>query len=499
MWKRSLAVTGTAALLLAAAPTAPATAHAASFGWRPCMTLQDSGRQVLCGTLEVPRDYTDPAGPKLRLAVSRLVHTDSDHYQGVVLANPGGPGASGLTVAVSTALGLPKRIADRYDWIGFDPRGVGASVPAVTCDPSYMHPQEAPRPDYVPANEAEEQVWLDRAKRFADDCAAHHGELLPHLTTANSARDLESLRRALGVAQINYFGYSYGTYLGSVYATMFPQRVRRMVLDGVVKPSDAWYQANLEQNVAFEQRFGAFLSWIAEHDDRFGLGDTRRRVELSYYGMRDALKRNPVGRIGPSEFDDAVLRSGYGDWSWSATADLLSRWFHDRDEQALTELVAPPRPQDANEYTMYVAVECADTAWPTDWATWKYDALRQYRSGLRYNVWSNLWFNAPCMFWPTHGTVPPKIGGTGAEILLTAATGDAATPYPGALETHALFPESRLVVESGGGNHADALGNKCLRALVSAYLEDGDLPPQADGPDALCSRNPEPDPDPAAV
>jgi pimeloyl-ACP methyl ester carboxylesterase len=495
VWKRSLAVTGTAALL-AAFLAAPADARAGSIAWRPCAILQGTGRQVLCGTLDVPIDYADPGGGVFHLAVSRLVHTDDDGYQGVVLANPGGPGASGLMTAAQTSISLPKRVAARYDWIGFDPRGVGASTPRVTCDPSYQYPGNTPRPDYVPDGPAAERAWLDRAKAFADDCDSRYGDLLRHLSTENNALDMESIRVALGVKKINYFGYSYGTYLGATYATLFPEHVRRMVLDGVVKPSDVWYQANLEQNIAFERRFDRFFAWVAEHDDMYALGDTARRVELAYYGMRDGLKNHPVGRIGPSEFDDAALKAGYGEWSWARIAGKLSDWYQDHDLEALKSLVRPPTETDPNEYTMYAATQCRDTAWPTDWATWKYDAMRQFRGGYRYNVWSNTWFNAPCLFWPAPGGAAPRVGGTANRILLTASTEDAATPYPGALEMHGLFRGSRLAVEAGGGDHADSTGNRCMRALISAYLDDGDLPPSADGPDAVCARRPAPTPAP---
>ncbi|GAA3196277.1 alpha/beta hydrolase [Actinocorallia longicatena] len=493
MWKRSLAVSATASLV-AAALAAPAAARAGTIEWKPCATMQASGRQILCGLLEVPLDYGDPGGRKIRIAVSRLVHTDDAGYQGVILVNPGGPGGSGLSTAAGTSASLPPRVAARYDWIGFDPRGVGSSLPQVTCDPGYMYPADAPRPDYVPEDTAAEQAWLARAKAFADDCATRHGDLLPHLSTENSARDMESIREALNVEKISYYGYSYGTYLGAVYTTLFPDRVGRMVLDGVVKPSDVWYEANLEQNKAFEKRFDAFFAWVARHDARFRLGDTPRRVQLAYYGMRAALKTGPVGRIGPSEFDDSVLKAGYGSWSWAKIAERLSAWHSGHDLDALRALVGPPSATGPNEYTMYLAVECRDAAWPTDWDTWRYDALKQYRGGYRYNVWANTWFNAPCMFWPAPGGAPPRVGGTSTAMLLTAATDDAATPYPGAVETHRLFGRSRLAVEQGGGNHADSTANPCMRALIAAYLDEGDLPPDTDGPDAVCASSPDPAP-----
>jgi pimeloyl-ACP methyl ester carboxylesterase len=129
-----------------------------------------------------------------------------------------------------------------------DPRGVGSSTPTLHCDPSFF---DGARPDYIPASKAAERVLTGRAKAYAADCERKYGWLLPHLTTQDTARDIDSIRAALGTAQISYFGYSYGTYIGQVYATMFPSRVRRMVLDSTVDPTGVWYADNIAQDYAF--------------------------------------------------------------------------------------------------------------------------------------------------------------------------------------------------------------------------------------------------------
>src|SRR5262249_37226590 len=222
-------------------------APASRLDWRPCAV---GGAGLECATLAVPLDYRHPAGRKITLALSMARATaPPDQRQGDLLVNPGGPGGSGRLLAAQVSFGLDHSVGAAYNVIGFDPRGVGASVPALHCDPSFF---DGVQPDYIPASQAAEQVLIGRAKAYAADCERRYGWLLPFMTTKDSARDMDSIRAALGQQKISYLGYSYGTYLGQVYATMFGNRVRRMVLDSVVNPRDAWYANNISQDYAFE-------------------------------------------------------------------------------------------------------------------------------------------------------------------------------------------------------------------------------------------------------
>src|SRR5262252_3270167 len=183
--------------------------HASTLHWHSC-TGQLAGMQ--CGTVQVPVDYANPNGRKLTLALSMVPATaPKSQQQGVLLVNPGGPGAVGRWLAGTVAAGINRRVAASYDIVGFDPRGVGGSVPALSCDPGFF---AGVRPDYIPANAAAEQVLISRAKSYAAACERRFGWLLPHLTTVNAARDLDTIRQAFGVQKINYLAYSYGTYLG---------------------------------------------------------------------------------------------------------------------------------------------------------------------------------------------------------------------------------------------------------------------------------------------
>ena len=242
--------------------------------------------------------------------------------QGDLLVNPGGPGGSGLSLAAFVADGLSPQVAADYNIIGFDPRGVGSSRPALTCDPSFFAGE---RPDYIPASAAAEQTLINRAKSYAADCEKRYGWLLPYMTSVDAARDMNSIRAALGVPKISYFAYSYGTYLGQVFATLFPHRLRRMVLDSTVDPTGAWYADNIAQDYAFEGRMEAFFSWVAANDATYHLGSTPAAVDQAWYRARARLQAHPVqGRIGADDFDDTFLQGGYSNALWPGLATALA-------------------------------------------------------------------------------------------------------------------------------------------------------------------------------
>ena len=213
------------------APDPPGTALSA-LHWNSCSI---GGASLQCARLRVPLDYARPRGRTITLALSRVPATaPPSQRQGDLLVNPGGPGVSGLSWAAVVADGLDPKVAADYNIIGFDPRGVGSSSPALTCDPSFY---SGVRPDYIPSSAAAERTLINRAKSYAADCAKRYGWLLPYMTSQDVARDMDSIRAALGVPKISFLAYSYGTYLGQVYATLFPHHLRRMVLDSTVDPT----------------------------------------------------------------------------------------------------------------------------------------------------------------------------------------------------------------------------------------------------------------------
>ena len=442
-----------------------------------------------CAMLSVPLNYSDPGGRHISLALDMIPATaPASQQQGIMLVNPGGPGGSGLSLAPDVAQGLSSAVAADYDIVGFDPRGVGSSVPALSCEPGFF---TGNRPNYIPADAAAEQVLINRAKTYADDCEKKFGWLLPYMTTKDAARDLDSIRAAFGVSKINYFAFSYGTYLGEVYATLFPSRVRRMVLDSTVDPTGVWYNDNVEQDYAFQGRIEAFFAWIAKYDSTYQLGSTTAQVQASFYRARNQLLAHPVdGTIGADDFDDTILEGGYLDELWPGLAQALSSYLNSGQTADLISQYQGNGVQGENEFAVYNAVQCSDVDWPRSWAYWTSDTEMIYKTAP-FQAWDNAWFNAACAFWPVKGPAKPmQISGAGLPgILMLQGTLDPATPYAGAQQAHKLLPSARMVVVEGGGNHGQSLeqpSNSCVQGYLNAYLATGSLPDKPGLVNASC-------------
>ena len=465
--------------------------------WQHCTgTLAQEGIAD-CTTLSVPLNYADPGGRHISLALDMIPATaPASQQQGIMLVNPGGPGGSGLSLAAEVAQGLAPNVTSEYDIVGFDPRGVGSSVPALSCEPGFY---SGARPNYIPASAGAEQVLINRAKTYADDCEQKFGWLLPYMTTEDVARDLDSIRAAFGVAKINYFAFSYGTYLGQVYATLFPSRVRRMVLDSTVDPTGAWYNDNVEQDYAFQGRIDAFYAWTAQYDRAYQLGSTAAQVRANWYKARSRLLAQPIdGIIGADEFDDTFLAGGYLNALWPSLAQALSAYLNAGQTSQLMAQYEANGVQNENEFAVYNAVECSDVAWPRSWSYWTSDTQMVFQKAP-YEAWDNAWYNAACAFWPVHGPARPlTIGAAGLPgILMLQGTLDGATPYAGAQDAHKLLPSARMVVVEGGGNHGQSFGqppNTCVQNYLNAYLATGALPNGPGLVNATCAAGPDPTP-----
>jgi pimeloyl-ACP methyl ester carboxylesterase len=454
-----------------------------------------------CATLKVPLDYANPSGRTISIALSMVPATAPENQQqGVMLVNPGGPGGPGRSLALVIAQGIDPKIAAQYDIVGFDPRGVGGSNPALSCDPNFF---AGVRPDYIPTSAAEEQQMISRARSYAAGCQQRFGWLLPYMRTVDAARDLDSIRAAFGVSKITYYAFSYGTYLGQVYATLFPSHVRRMVLDSTVDPTGVWYADNIAQDYAFQGRMNAFFAWTAKNDATYHLGATADAVRQAWYQARGMLAASPIdvsGRpqIGPDEFDDTFLQGGYGNWLWPNLAQALSAYLHTGDTSSLVTAYEANGVQVENGFAVYNAVQCSDVNWPRNWSKWQSDTEKVYKSAP-FEAWDNAWFNAACAFWPVTGAdAPMQIKGDGLPgILMLQGTLDAATPYAGAQNAQKRLPSARMVVVQDGGNHGQSLAsppNDCVQRYLNDYLGSGALP-SAPGPvDAVCPATSDPSP-----
>jgi pimeloyl-ACP methyl ester carboxylesterase len=487
-WFSLAAVAGAIGVMLcaaAAASAATAPAQVSSIAWGACSDPNLQAFNAQCGFLSVPLDYSNPNGPQIQLAVSRIQHTSSN-YQGVILTNPGGPGGSGLglnpfLIAQFQADGYGDAAGD-YDWIGFDPRGVGSSVPSVSCDPNYLGPN---RPLYEPFTHRLLTTWLGRSQGYAQDCASQSAAqtaLLQHLTTVDSAKDMDSIRQALGQSQITYYGYSYGTYLGQVYGTLFPSHVRRMILDSNVDPRGVWYQDNLDQDVAFNRNINIWFAWVAKYNSVYHLGSTEQAVARAWYTTKAELALHPAGGVvGPDEWNDAFQLPAYYQQFYVPWAQVFSDWVNNHDANATNELInayeTADGPGDDNEFAVYLGVQCTDVQWPTNWSKWSHDNWRIF-TFAPFMTWDNAWFNAPCIYWPAQASQPVNINGRGvSSALLIDETNDAATPFPGSVEVRKLFPNSVLLAEPGGTTHAETPdGDLCVDGTIADYLATGALP-----------------------
>ncbi|MCP2339656.1 alpha/beta hydrolase [Actinomadura rupiterrae] len=442
---------------------------------------------VQCGYLQVPLDYAKPNGKKISLFVTRTPHTGASKAKGQIVVNPGGPGGAGGIFGPRVFAQNSPAMRAAYDVIGFDPRGVGASKPALSCDTGYGH---EPRPDYGTGDARSEKIWLKRT--YAYDAACKKADkigLLKHIHTTDSARDLNTIRRALGNKKLDYYGASYGTYLGSVYATLFPTKVNRMVLDGVVGPSGVWYKANLDQDVAFNKNMEYYFGWLAKYDSTYHLGKTQKEVRSFFYGLRAKLAKKPVysadksAAVSSANLTDVIQNAGYrrsaGMWNMMG-AGLAA--YKKGDIATFVDTFGGPTnsPVDDNTFAVYNAVQCTDTQWPTSWKKWHNDNVRVNKKAP-FLTWGNVWFNSPCLGWPAKAAKPVNVGAVKnlpKNILMFQATDDAATPYAGSLDMQRRL-KSHLVIQDGDRTHCIVhRGSSAVDAYFDAYFLDGKLPSQ---------------------
>ncbi|MEW1613429.1 MULTISPECIES: alpha/beta hydrolase [unclassified Streptomyces] len=476
-----------------AVAAARATAAGISFG--ACPQEEQLPDSLKCGTVSVPLDYARPDGRTIELAVSRARATgEAAGRQGSFVYNPGGPGASGITFPLMGEMSGWKEVAAAYDMVGYAPRGVGASAPLSCQQPAAFAKSPTDSPAHPSAAYKEQRIAQARA--YARGCEKNAGEALRHYTSLNNARDLEVLRAALGDDRLTFMGASYGTYIGSLYATLFPSRVRRMVFDSAVDPDpeQIWYRSNLDQSLAFESRWEDFRRWVAEHHDVYGLGTTPEAVGRHYDDVRAALATEPAGgKVGPGQFQAAFLEAAYYDDYWAMRATALSEYVRGNPEPLITQMSprAVTAKDDENARAVYTAVECNDARWPEEFEVWDRDHTDLARVAP-FQTWDNAFTNLPCAFWPAPRQRPVDVSTEWGElppVLILAAERDAATPYKGALELRRRLRGAVLVTERDAGTHGiGGTGNTCVDGHLRRYLLTGATP----AGDAQCAPRAEP-------
>jgi pimeloyl-ACP methyl ester carboxylesterase len=434
---------------------------------------------------QVPLDWANPDGEKISLAVRIRPHTTATS-PGLLLVNPGGPGGSGTGLADFIADQVPDGAAQQYDVVGWDPRGVGASSPSLHCNSRFFGVN---RPSFVPRTHRLMRYWKKKTSRYAAQCGASAASrLLAHMSTLDNVKDMEALREALTPGKaLNFYGFSYGSYLGQVYATRYPATVGRFVLDGVVDPSNYWYGANLKQEIGFDRNLHVFFRWIAHHNGAYHLGTSKMAIRRGFAAMLKRLDRHPAfhRKLGPDELTDAMLNAGYYVYNWDSIAAAYSTLVRKGDGRALFRMYADANLGDDNGYAVYLGVQCTDALRPP-WRTQVRDAWRIHRKHP-FLAWDNTWFNAPCRRWPAPSQARLAVDGTasaalGGKVLLVNETRDAATPYSGALKVRSLFPSSALIAGLRGTTHAGSLsGVPCVDSRIATFLGSGTLPARQPG------------------
>ncbi|WP_233515491.1 alpha/beta hydrolase [Marinitenerispora sediminis] len=452
--------------------------------------------ELECGLVPVPLDYADPGGTEIEIMVSRLASTDPDARRGVLLLNPGGPGGSGLTMPADlVSLGLPADVSDSYHLIGMDTRGVGYSSP-VNC--GFTTDYRGNIPPYA-VDDAAVAEHAGVAEAAADLCADNDTDgRLRHLTTANTARDLDRIRAALGERKASFYGASYGTALGAAYASMFPGRADRIVLDSNIGDTHLDHDGMRRYGLGAEETFPDFARWAAERHGEYGLGASPEEVRGTYFELAERLDESPVetgeGLVDGALFRLATFAGLYSERLYAQTAEVW-RSLLDSDAAAAADLLggsppaglagpgaqpaagAEPSPFD-NAWSVFLAVTCNDVEWPEDVDTYRRSVAEDRE---RYPVYGAASANImPCAYWAHEPAEPPvEIVDDGpANVLILQNQRDPVTPHLGGEMLDDEFGQrSRLVSVDGSGHGVYVYGdNACAQEVTTAFLVEGDLP-----------------------
>ncbi|MFV9636462.1 alpha/beta hydrolase [Mycobacterium neumannii] len=466
--------------------------------WAKCQTEQSDESRIPadaeCGMLSVPVDYDEPDGDVARIAMVRFKATGDKI--GSLIINPGGPGESGVEAAASIVGSLPESVRQRFDLVGFDPRGVANSTPALWCnsDADNDRLRAEPQVDYSPEGVAEIEK---ETKEFVQRCEDKMGkEFLANVGTVNVAKDLEAMRQALGDEKLTYLGYSYGTRIGATYAENYPDKVRAMVLDGAVDPNADPTEANVRQAAAFQTAFNDYAADCAQNP-ACPLGTDPAKANDVYHSLVDPLVEKPLRTRDPRglSYSDAIVGTIlplYSPDLWRHLTQALSEMERGAGDTmlALADLYMGRDAQGHynNSTDVRVAVNCVDKPAVTDRAK-VVEEDRRVREAAPFMSYGEFTGHAPlgtCAFWPVPPTSEPhelQVEGL-PPTLVVSTTNDPATPYQAGVEL-AKQLGGTLVTFQGTQHTVVFQGNNCVDDIAANYLVDLTLPP----PDTTCSSD----------
>ncbi|GAA3156238.1 alpha/beta fold hydrolase [Streptomyces virens] len=463
----------------------PAPSQAQGGGSAPSPLPGDRG-EWSCATMKAPLNWDEPDGDTIDLALIRAVSSGpASERIGSLIFNFGGPGVSGVTTLPAFGPDYA-RLRTRYDLVGFDPRGVGRSAPAKCLDDRQLDAYL--QQDATPDDNAERTELVDDTEEFNAACEKNSGRILPHVRTTDAAQDLDLMRQVLGDEKLHYFGVSYGTELGGVYAHLFPKKVGRAVFDAVVNPAENAEEGSLGQARGFQLALDNYAEHCVSQPEGCPVGDSAQDVQDRIAGLLKDLDARPIPGVFPRELTQTVATSGiaqalYSQKLWEFLTQGLEQAY-DGDGTILMLLSDSMTGRGENgEYSNLVAantaVNCADRKarhTPADVER----RLPEFRAASRLFGDYMAWGLTGCTGWAVPGAAEdPDVSAPGAApILVIGNTGDPATPYEGArrmVEELGAGVGVELTYE-GQGHGAYTSKNRCVQQAVHGYLLDGKVP-----------------------
>lgn len=457
--------------------------------WQECEPREnyDVPPEAECGWLGVPVDWDNPDGDTIELALLRIPATGDKI--GSLVINPGGPGFGGNDLALGLVEVLPTEVRERFDLVGFDPRGTADSRPAVRCNTDQEDDDIRAEP---PLEQTPDNVdhLNDETKAFVQRCLDKMGEeFLANLGTVSVAKDLDAIREALGDEKLTYLGYSYGTFIGSTYAELFPENVGRLILDGAVDPNEDPVESSVAQAAAFQGTFNEYAADCAKDAD-CPLGQDPTKAVDVYRSLVETLVDEPATTDDPRglSYGDAIVGTTmalYSPTYWQYLTDGLDEVSRDRGDTLLwlSDLYYE-RDQDGH-YTSSadanIAINCVDSPPITDMDTLlEMDRrIREVAPWESYGTYTGHTSMPACAYWPVPPTSEPHEVSVEnlAPTLVVSTTGDPATPYQAGVELAKQLGGGLLTYE--GNQHTVVFnGEECVDSIATDYLINGTLPPE---------------------
>jgi pimeloyl-ACP methyl ester carboxylesterase len=458
--------------------------------WAPCKAASSDQTRIPagaeCGMLSVPIDYSKPDGDVAQIAMIRFKATGEKI--GSLVINPGGPGESGVEAAASMVGTLPQSVRERFDLVGFDPRGVANSTPAAWCNSDADNDRLRADPTVDYTQEGVDHIEKEN-KEFVQRCVDKMGkEFLANLGTANVAKDLEGIRASLGDDKLTYLGYSYGTRIGALYAEAYPDKVRAMILDGAVDPNADQIEEEIRQAAAFQKAFDNYAADCAQSPDCPLGTDPAKAVDV-YKSLVEPLVKNPAKTKDPRglSYSDAIVGTIlplYSPNLWRHLTQALSE-LRDGTGDTMLAMADLYMGRDSNGHynnstDVRVAVNCMDKPHITDRAKVVEEdrRTREVAPFMSYGQFTGLAPLDTCAFWPIPATGDQheiKVSGL-PPILVVSTTNDPATPYKAGVDLAQQLGGTLLTFD--GTQHTVVFqGNTCVDDIAARYLVDVVVPP----------------------